>query len=45
MIFIISKTNDIDRFTDVPHEGPMSDLLWSDPSEEVRIFKMRLPIG
>eukprot|EP01068_Selenidium_serpulae_P005455 Selendium_serpulae@DN4032_c0_g1_i2.p1 len=23
----------IDRFTEVPHEGPMCDLLWSDPDD------------
>lgn len=24
----------IDRFREVPHDGPICDLLWSDPSEE-----------
>jgi len=23
----------LDRFQELPHEGPMSDLLWSDPEE------------
>lgn len=23
----------LDRVQDIPHEGPMSDLVWSDPDE------------
>lgn len=29
----IDEINDIDRFTEVPHEGCICDLLWSDPTE------------
>ncbi|KRX02654.1 hypothetical protein PPERSA_11994 [Pseudocohnilembus persalinus] len=29
----IDQLNNIDRFKDVPSEGPMSDLLWSDPDD------------
>ncbi|KAK2962611.1 putative Protein phosphatase 2A catalytic subunit B [Blattamonas nauphoetae] len=28
----------LNRFQDLPHEGPMADLLWSDPSDEVDGF-------
>lgn len=24
----------LDRFKEVPHEGPVTDLLWSDPTDE-----------
>jgi serine/threonine-protein phosphatase 2A catalytic subunit len=30
---MIDGLNDIDRFTEVPHEGCICDLLWSDPNE------------
>lgn len=29
----IDELNQIDRFTEVPHEGCICDLLWSDPTE------------
>ncbi|KRX02653.1 hypothetical protein PPERSA_11993 [Pseudocohnilembus persalinus] len=29
----IDQINDIERFQDVPNEGPMTDLLWSDPDQ------------
>jgi serine/threonine-protein phosphatase PPG1 len=30
----------IDRFREVPHEGPMADLVWSDPDQEKEDFVM-----
>jgi len=30
----IDHIRKLDRFQDVPHEGPMCDLLWSDPDEQ-----------
>lgn len=29
----LDSIRSIDRFQEVPHEGPMCDLLWSDPDE------------
>eukprot|EP00756_Hemistasia_phaeocysticola_P024690 Hpha_TRINITY_DN15962_c0_g1::TRINITY_DN15962_c0_g1_i6::g.74560::m.74560/K15423/PPP4C; serine/threonine-protein phosphatase 4 catalytic subunit len=29
----IDQINDIDRFMEVPNEGPMCDLMWSDPED------------
>ena len=29
----IDHINALDRFTEVPHEGPICDLLWSDPED------------
>jgi len=31
----ISQIQDLDRNQEVPHEGPMCDLLWSDPDDRV----------
>ncbi|ORZ38155.1 Metallo-dependent phosphatase-like protein [Catenaria anguillulae PL171] len=28
----------IDRFKEIPHDGPMADLVWSDPDESVSSF-------
>ena len=30
----IEEINKIDRKQELPHDGPMSDLLWSDPNDE-----------
>eukprot|EP00727_Mastigamoeba_balamuthi_P007465 m51a1_g3339 hypothetical protein (531) ;mRNA; f:393288-395252 len=37
-IHFISEINKINRFQEVPSEGPMCDLLWSDPIGELREF-------
>lgn len=29
----LDQVRDIDRLVEVPHEGPMCDLLWSDPDD------------
>lgn len=31
----ISDLNEINRFQEIPHEGVMSDILWSDPDPDV----------
>lgn len=31
----LQEVRQIDRFTEVPHEGAMCDLLWSDPDERM----------
>ena len=30
----LNQIKQIERICDVPHEGPMCDLLWSDPDEK-----------
>ncbi len=30
----------VDRFREIPHEGPMADLVWSDPDEEKPDFQL-----
>lgn len=34
-ISTLDEVRSIDRIQEVPHEGPMCDLLWSDPDERV----------
>ncbi|KAH7827857.1 putative Metallo-dependent phosphatase [Monocercomonoides exilis] len=34
----IDQIRILDRFQDIPHEGPMNDLLWSDPDEKIDGF-------
>ena len=29
----LDHIRELDRFQEVPHEGPMCDLLWSDPED------------
>jgi serine/threonine-protein phosphatase PPG1 len=36
----IDQIKIIDRFREVPHEGPMADLVWSDPDPEKEDFAM-----
>lgn len=31
----LSQIRSLDRIQEVPHEGPMCDLLWSDPDERM----------
>ena len=31
----MDQVRELDRFQEVPHEGPMCDLLWSDPDDRV----------
>jgi serine/threonine-protein phosphatase 2A catalytic subunit len=33
MIETIDQVRELNRFQEVPHEGPMCDLLWSDPDD------------
>lgn len=34
----LDQIRTIDRKQEVPHDGPMCDLLWSDPESESLIF-------
>jgi serine/threonine-protein phosphatase PPG1 len=34
----IDQIKIIDRFREIPHEGPMADLVWSDPDPEKEDF-------
>lgn len=34
----IDQVKVIDRFREIPHEGPMADLVWSDPDPEKEDF-------
>ena len=36
----ISQIDSLDRFMDIPTEGPIADLMWSDPDASVEGFKM-----
>jgi len=37
-IHCIDQIKIIDRFREIPHEGPMADLVWSDPDHEKEEF-------
>lgn len=39
-IHSIDQIKVIDRFREVPHEGPMADLVWSDPDPEKDEFSL-----
>lgn len=32
----LDHVRQLDRFHEVPHEGPICDLIWSDPDDRVR---------
>jgi serine/threonine-protein phosphatase PPG1 len=34
----IDQIKIIDRFREIPHEGPMADLVWSDPDPDKEEF-------
>jgi serine/threonine-protein phosphatase 2A catalytic subunit len=35
MVDTVDHIRGLDRFQEIPHEGPMSDLMWSDPDDRV----------
>ncbi|OBZ70670.1 putative serine/threonine-protein phosphatase C22H10.04 [Grifola frondosa] len=37
-IHSIDQIKVVDRFREIPHEGPMADLVWSDPDPEKEDF-------
>ncbi|CAO1617783.1 unnamed protein product [Parajaminaea phylloscopi] len=37
-VHYIDQIKVIDRFREIPHEGPMADLVWSDPDHEKEDF-------
>jgi serine/threonine-protein phosphatase PPG1 len=39
-IHTIDQIKVIDRFKEIPHEGPMADLVWSDPEESKPDFSL-----
>ena len=39
-IHSIDQIKIIDRFREIPHEGPMADLVWSDPDAERDEFSL-----
>lgn len=36
----ISQIDSLDRFNDIPTEGPIADLMWSDPDSSISDFKL-----
>lgn len=34
----LDELKQIDRFAEIPHEGPLADLMWSDPSDDKKGF-------
>eukprot|EP01016_Furgasonia_blochmanni_P035425 TRINITY_DN3925_c0_g1_i15.p1 TRINITY_DN3925_c0_g1~~TRINITY_DN3925_c0_g1_i15.p1 ORF type:complete len:140 (+),score=29.71 TRINITY_DN3925_c0_g1_i15:55-474(+) len=40
LIETIKEIEELDRFREIPHEGPFSDLMWSDPDLENPGFTM-----
>ncbi|KTW27137.1 uncharacterized protein T551_03131 [Pneumocystis jirovecii RU7] len=39
-IHSIDQIKIINRFREIPHEGPMADLVWSDPDQDKRDFSI-----
>lgn len=37
-VHYIDQIKVIDRFREIPHEGPMADLVWSDPDPDKEEF-------
>ena len=37
----IEEVKKINRFQEIPHEGPMCDLLWSDPEGKFNIYLIK----
>lgn len=42
---LISMVHDIYRIQEIPETGPLADLLWSDPAEEITEWKYPNPRG
>jgi diadenosine tetraphosphatase ApaH/serine/threonine PP2A family protein phosphatase len=41
----LDHARDLDRVQEVPHEGPMCDLVWSDPDDRYVGKRGNLPLG
>lgn len=37
----LDHARDLDRVQEVPHEGPMCDLVWSDPDDRYVLYFMK----
>jgi serine/threonine-protein phosphatase 6 catalytic subunit len=44
-ISLVSQIQLIDRFKEIPPEGPMADLMWSDPEESLSSHWLQNPRG
>ncbi|KAF5380236.1 hypothetical protein D9757_008218 [Collybiopsis confluens] len=44
-IHSIDQIKVVDRFREIPHEGPMADLVWSDPDPEKEDFAISPRLG